>query len=150
MVKNSTRSIFDIDIQGVLGEFAFQKLFGLGLKIYDTTCQNFATDTFDAVFLNGFTCDIKTIIKSDLPLLLRKNKGTNPPNLYALMWYSNFDSSISLDQKIRQSDHSPVLEFRGFVSKKELLKDENLVFMQFSKEWYYRATQNQLKNWKDL
>lgn len=144
--KFSNRSNLDIDIQGVLGEYAFQKLFHLPLKIFDTTCQNFITDTFDACFSNGMTCDIKTIIKPHLPLLLKQNKATNPPHLYGLVLYANFDSSApSLESKMKDPLHKPILQFKGFITKEELIKPERLEQM-FRNEWYYKAPQSILKN----
>ena len=52
-----------ISIQGVIGEYAFLVLHHLptdGLE--DTTCRNVGTDTFDAVFDNGSTVDVKTTL----------------------------------------------------------------------------------------
>jgi hypothetical protein len=123
----SGRNGEDIDLQGVLGEYAFCKLFGLPIEIFDTTCRSASNDTFDARLPNGFTVDIKTTIKLDASILVSVWKNKNPPDCYALMIYTN--GSKELDRNAMLTTNLPVLEFKGFVMSKHILQPQTLITM---------------------
>jgi hypothetical protein len=79
------------NIIGVLGEYAFSRMHGLPVEIYDTACRGAATETrFDASFGNGMCVDVKTTSNQNIrSLMVPAHKMHNPPAFYALMVYVN-------------------------------------------------------------
>lgn len=120
------RSDDDISIQGVMGEYAFCRLFDLTIDIHDTTCRTARTETrFDAVMMpEAWTVDVKTTIRSGAPLRVTWWKRPNPPHVYALLIYRNFDSSKPLDPRLIEA---PVFEFRGFASSATVFAKESRI-----------------------
>jgi hypothetical protein len=96
------------DVRGVVGEYAFCRLFALPVELFDTRCRSGgAEERFDAVLPNGETVDVKTRLapaglagcataQDDhrVSLYVASSKLRNPAHHYALM-------AITLDSKDR-------------------------------------------------
>lgn len=142
----SSRDDSQIQMQGVAGEYAFCKLFGLAIEIDDTTCRNFLNDTFDARFGNGWKVDVKTTLRSDAPILVSTWKSRNPPQLYALMIMENYSETEDVS-----AGRLPCLVFKGIVTSKEMLREENLrQFRQNSDVLHYCLKQDRLHTLDDI
>jgi len=90
----SNRNDDDISIQGVFGEWAFRRMFGLPtIDILDTRCRNAANDTFDATLSNGWAVDVKTTLFEVESILVGEHKRRNPAGAYALMILTYVDGS---------------------------------------------------------
>lgn len=116
----------DISVQGVIGEWAFARLFDLSIDIHDTTCRSARTETrFDAVMTpEGWTVDVKTTVGRDAPMRVACWKLPNPPDVYALLVYVNYDPVRPLDARVRAL---PVIEFRGFASSAAVFAPESRI-----------------------
>ncbi|AGO82461.1 hypothetical protein pdul_cds_413 [Pandoravirus dulcis] len=116
----------DISVQGVIGELAFARLFDLSIDIHDTTCRSARTETrFDAVMTpEGWTVDVKTTVGRDAPMRVACWKLPNPPDVYALLVYVNYDPLRPLDAHVRAL---PVIEFRGFASSAAVFAPESRI-----------------------
>nr|UMO78810.1 hypothetical protein [Pandoravirus belohorizontensis] len=116
----------DISVQGVIGELAFARLFDLSIDIHDTTCRSARTETrFDAVMTpEGWTVDVKTTVGHDAPMRVACWKLPNPPDVYALLVYVNYDPLRPLDARVRAL---PVIEFRGFASSAAVFAPESRI-----------------------
>jgi hypothetical protein len=122
-MRRSDRRDEDIHIQGLVGEFAFCRLFGLVVEAMDDAHRTASTETrFDAVMPDGRTVDCKTSTHPDSDLLVALWKEGNPPSLYALMIYENpppallrkAQPSTASEGGIDRLDPLPVVSFRGF------------------------------------
>jgi hypothetical protein len=143
----SQRDDTQISIQGVVGEWAMCKMFGLPIEIYDTTCRNtFTEKRFDAVFPNGWTCDVKTTLY-EVELRVTVWKINNPPNLYALLVIKNYTKDMEYDPSL-----PPEVCFRGFVTSKELFRPEHLKMVRnYGRPMnYYCMSQNSLKTFEQI
>jgi hypothetical protein len=122
----SHRTDDDISVQGVIGELAFARLFDLSIDIHDTTCRSARTEVrFDAIMPPyGWTVDVKTMIGRDGPLRVNHWKLPNPPDLYALLVYTNYDAEKPLDAQVAAM---PIIEFRGFASSATVFCSSNRV-----------------------
>jgi hypothetical protein len=81
----SGRNDLDISVQGVLGEWAFCRMFAVPVQpLFDSQCRNASTDTFDATLPNGWRIDVKTAARPVDALLVGQNKKRNPADAYAL------------------------------------------------------------------
>lgn len=138
----------DINIQGVLGEFAFCKLFKLPIEIFDTTCRSHLYENrFDAVFPNGWTVDVKTTIYDKAELRISEWKSSNPPDLYSLMILTNYDKNTSVS-----IDRLPIFSFKGMITSKEAIRDKNLKSINCGngEKNYYCIPQKILKTFQDV
>jgi len=137
-----------MDIQGVIGEYAFCRIFGLPIEIFDTNCRNVDTDTFDATFSNGWKVDVKTSARDDALLLVSMNKARNPPDLYALMIYTN--PSPFLKDEIQIERDLPILSFRGFVHQSNILATSYMVKLGSTSLLKYGRQQKDLITLEDI
>lgn len=135
----SQRNDEQISVQGVVGELAFSRLFGLPIEIFDTTCRNAYNDTFDAVLPNGWKVDVKTTVRLDAPIIVSKWKRVRPPELYALLILENYS-----DRRNISPERLPRVCFKGFVHSGVILQDANLDVMK-SGFVHYRWPQEKLK-----
>jgi len=102
----SDRSSGDVDVQGVVGEMAFNRFFGLDdAPLHDTTPRTAAGETtFDGIVSvrlptaggapgasRAYTIDVKTTIRPGVPIRVSAWKCRNPPNLYALQTIEFYD-----------------------------------------------------------
>ena len=111
----SSRPDRDISVQGVRGEMAFCRMFGLPVEVYDTTPRRAATESrFDGVMPDGSTVDVKTVARADAPLAVCEYKRHNPPGFYALL-VAHEDGRI---------------EFRGAIDATQVLRSHNLRHMR--------------------
>jgi len=108
--KLSSADGIELDYLGFSGEFAFCKIFNL-MPDFTTHVKSSkdGTDLGDCV-LNGMKIDVKTTSNSFGCLRVLKWKKPNSVDVYALM--------------TRESDF--VYTFRGFVSSKEVFKQDRL------------------------
>lgn len=143
------RSQTDLDIQGVFGEYALSKLFALPFQVYDTQCRNYKQDTFDCTFYDKYTCDVKTMIGDNCPLILSKYKSDHCPDFYALMIYQNGDARCSIEEQVLVHNHLPRLMFRGFASASQLVKSSNLR-LYGNQHYYFVLSQDKLCAWNQL
>nr|UMO78433.1 hypothetical protein [Pandoravirus belohorizontensis] len=117
----------DISVQGVLGEYFFVViLFRLISRLDDTTPRGSMDETFfDAVLeAEGWTVDIKTTIPFEWahqarPLMVHVSKSRNPPHVYALVEYLNYDPSMPLRTRITTP---PRMRFSGFASSRTVFE----------------------------
>ncbi|AGO83012.1 hypothetical protein pdul_cds_808 [Pandoravirus dulcis] len=117
----------DISVQGVLGEYFFIViLFRLISRLDDTTPRGSMDETlFDAVLeAEGWTVDIKTTIPFEWahqarPLMVHVSKSRNPPHVYALVEYLNYDPSMPLRTRITTPPH---MRFSGFASSRTVFE----------------------------
>ncbi len=113
--KYSSRPVRDISVQGVRGEMAFCRMFGLPVEVYDTTPRRAATESrFDGVMPDGSTVDVKTVARADAPLAVCEYKRHNPPGFYALL-VAHEDGRI---------------EFRGAIDATQVLRSHILRHMR--------------------
>jgi len=120
----SSRDDAQIHIQGVVGELAFCRLFGLPIEIFDTTCRNAHNDTFDAVLPNGWKVDVKTTVRLNAPIIVSTWKRMRPPQLYALNILENY-----ADRQNIGTHRLPRVSFKGFVHSSVILQETNLSTM---------------------
>lgn len=139
----------DASILGVLGEYAFCKMFGLPLEVYDTTCRNYLNDTFDCTFPGNIKCDIKTSMEHQRALVLPEYKAQHCPMIYALMIYVNADYGMRIRDRVYNTDHLPELSFRGFATSADLIAHENMRLRR-DHRIYYILPQSKLKTWNEL
>lgn len=139
----------DIDYQGALGEYAFAKIHQLEIDLDNTTCRNAHNDTFDAVFPDGTTVDVKTMLNygTHWPLRVPASKANNPAHLYALMIYENGERNAYIPDRVRDG-HVPRLIFLGYVRGVDLFQPQN--YELWKEKYYYRWPQNQLLSWNDI
>jgi len=135
----SKRDDEQISIQGVVGELAFSRMFGIPIEIYDTTCRNAHNDTFDAVLPNGWSVDVKTTVRLDAPIIVSTWKRVRPPHLYALIILENYASGQNIT-----INRLPRVCFKGFVQSSVILQDANLHKMKSTGFVHYRWPQNRL------
>lgn len=117
----------DISVQGVLGEYFFIViLFRLISRLDDTTPRGFMSETFfDAVLdAEGWTADIKTTVPFERedqyrPLMVHVSKSRNPPHVYALVEYVNYDPTMALRTGITTP---PRMRFSGFASSRTVFE----------------------------
>lgn len=121
----SQRNDDEISIQGVVGELAFSRLFGLPIEIHDTTCRNAHNDTFDATLPNGWKVDVKTTVRNDAPIIVSTWKRVRPPQLYALLILENYEDRHKIGP-----NRLPRISFRGFVHSSVILQESNLKTMR--------------------
>ncbi|QBZ80955.1 hypothetical protein pclt_cds_357 [Pandoravirus celtis] len=116
----------DISVQGVIGEWAFARLFDLSIDIHDTSCRSACSETrFDAIMTpEGWTVDVKTTVGRSAPMRVAGWKVPNPPDVYALLVYVNYDPVRPLDARIQAL---PVIEFRGFASSATVFAPESRI-----------------------
>ncbi|AJF98063.1 hypothetical protein TW95_gp1329 [Pandoravirus inopinatum] len=116
----------DISVQGVIGEWAFARLFDLSIDIHDTSCRSACSETrFDAIMTpEGWTVDVKTTVGRNAPMRVAGWKVPNPPDVYALLVYVNYDPVRPLDARIQAL---PVIEFRGFASSATVFAPESRI-----------------------
>lgn len=117
----------DISVQGVLGEYAFARLFDLAIDIHDTECRSALTESrFDAVLTpERWTVDVKTATNASASLLVTWWKANNPPDVYALLVYVNYDAARPLSDA--RAIAPAVFEFRGFASSAKVFADESRI-----------------------
>jgi hypothetical protein len=139
----------DISIQGVLGEYAFCKLFCLPIEIYDTACRNVLTEKrFDAVLPNKWTIDIKTTLYDKADLKISFHKKVNPPTLYGLMIYINATNGGKID-----IENPPIISFRGLFKSSEAFQSKyqmKYVHKNGNIEHCYMIPQSDLKTLDDF
>lgn len=125
----SGRNDFDIHIEGVFGEYAFCRLFGLEIDLANTECRSAYTETkFDAVLPNGWTVDVKTSKRDGCPLLVNKRKVVNAPSVYALVIWENPPRSES---RIGYDVEPPILRFQGMARANKVFGEGRLVKRTF-------------------
>jgi len=137
-----------MDVQGVIGEYAFCRLFGLPIEIFDCTTRNVDNDTFDATMPNGWKVDVKTTARLDLQLLVSMNKARNPPTLYALMVYKNLFPHFTDEEQVDKQ--LPTVEFKGFIHYTNILKTNNIKKLGRTNMLKYAASQERLVCFEDI
>lgn len=81
----------EIELHGVLGEFAFCKMFNLETKqIFDTTPRSKHTDTFDATLHDNRLVDVKTVMDFRNPVRVSQWHRDRHPDFYAGMYIDRF------------------------------------------------------------
>lgn len=129
--EQDNRTSIDIVIQGVMGEFAATRRFGMCLAdLYDTTPRSAGTEThFDGLLTpENWTVDVKVSCWDTGRLRIQPRKASNPPDLYALFVYLNYVDGKPLESLDLQP---PVLRFDGFIPARDALVPE-----------FYNADQN--------
>lgn len=110
----ASKSSVEVSVQGLIGEAAFLRLFGLPLDpLYDTTPSCARTDRGDAFLQSGEKVDVKTTVPRAKGILASAAKKEYPPTLYALM--------TMLDHN--QEGHYALLRFDGFMSAAFVTQD---------------------------
>ena len=125
----------EINVQGVIGELAFLRMFALpeGL-LQDTRCRNVYDDTFDAVMTNGWTVDVKTTTVMSASLRVAEWKRRNPPSVYAFQIYD------PLCKRVR---------CLGFIDALLVLVPGNLVSLAGGKR-YFEVPRSRLVPWEKI
>jgi len=117
-----------ISIQGVVGELAFLKWFGLPtVPLWDTECRHAGNDTFDAT-LQGFTIDVKSPINHHCGLRVTAHKRRNPPAGYALITIerTSRDEPFTAEEQVQ-------LQWQGFITSTDLFQPG---YLHPSKKYY--------------
>lgn len=142
----SGRDDATISIQGVMGEWAFCRLFGLDTALlFNTQCRNRWNDSFDAT-IGGRTIDVKTPLHHTSVLWVGAARGEHAPDLYCLMTLERLDY---LDDPHTASlapfcDAEQVeVVFRGFIHRGMLLVGGNA--RRRGRNTVFIATQAQLR-----
>jgi len=122
------RTGLDVDIQGLLGEYAFSMLFGTAVEVYDTSCRSASTETrFDAILEpENWAVDVKTTVSVGFPLRVYANKMYNPPDAYALLIWVNSPPRGRDNVIDAVRDQLPIVEFRGFASSRTVFTKGHL------------------------
>lgn len=136
-----------VSFQGLCGEWAFTKLFGLDdAGIEDTTCRNAANDTFDGN-LGGHSVDVKTVIRRDAGILVTewKAKSGNIARLFGLMYLDG------IRYKDTYRPNMPIsVTFCGLVPSQWILKPENKRKLFAEQKEFYCYDQSDLVSWDYL
>lgn len=112
-----------ISIRGVVGEYAFNKLFGLSQdSLCDTHCRNVQTDVDQDATLDDLKIDIKCTYWTPAPIKVMKHKRKYSANLYALMIIHR---DPGCHTEYEYSD-KVWCEFKGFVHPDVLFDSYNL------------------------
>ncbi len=128
------RSDADINYQGVVGEVALLHLFHQSLEpLTNTTPCCALRDRFDMVF-DGLTVDVKCTFPG-YPLLVKKHKRINPPDVYVLLTVENLNTL-------------PTVTYRGCIKAKELFVPHK--FGPGPGGEGYRAAVDELVDWPVL
>lgn len=103
------RGDVDVSVQGVLGEWAFLKLYGMSIEpLRDTRCRNSSNDTYDAQFTlanQPVPVDVKTVVGDNYNLWIMKHKRNHPAGVYGLMHLEREDkiaqyATFSADEQL--------------------------------------------------
>jgi hypothetical protein len=132
----SDRSGQDIHVQGILGEYAFCKLFNLPISICDTVCRNTLNDSFDARISCGInsscSIDVKTTCNKKGDLVVGTWKKSNPADLYVLMIWINYtcprnkNSNENMITEKSLAKSVPVLCFKGYARNTEVFQNKHM------------------------
>lgn len=141
----ANRTSDDIHIQGVVGEYALQRMFRLAIDIHDTANRSARNETrFDCVFPNGWTADVKTTYAHVTHIQNKADKVINPSTVLALMLFANVASGVPMASLQR-----PTLEFHGFVSAGQIYQQRYLVTTSnYSR--FYRYPRTALKTFAEV
>lgn len=124
-MRYSVRNDDDVSAQGVLGEWAFLRLFGLDTSgILDTRCCSAKNDRFDAKLSNGWTVDVKTTTRDVKNLMVGKNKMVKPAGTFALMILTHDDDARTpycYSDGARADGSAVIARFAGMVAGREVL-----------------------------
>jgi len=145
-----------IDLQGVLGEYALAKLFGVEDLTVNTECCSAAKDRFDATLWDK-SIDVKTIFYTHLGLLVYSWKADVPlaqrPDLYALMHLHGWSDGLAL-HNLNASDaprgFSLTASFKGMIPSKVILTEEYLKPARDGVTPDFYAPLERLRPWHDL
>lgn len=143
----SQRDDNEIHIQGVIGEYVFCKLFHIdsSLLLKDTSCRNaFNEKTFDCVFGDEKTVDVKTTIYSSADIRVSQQKRFNSPNFYSLVIIENMEKFETFESLLLRNIF-PRVSFRGMIASENLLQPENLKQCGNDNRWFYCVSQKTLE-----
>ena len=135
----SGRNDYDINLQGVIGEYAFSKLFPQEDLIdwSDVHCRNVLNDTFDGKLHNGWFVDVKTTLYDGAPLMVSINKLKRPADIYMLMIIDkSFNWGI---------DFLPQITYKGMIHATTIFKKENQI--TFKNKTFYQIEQKYLTDY---
>lgn len=144
--KAKARDDTQISIQGVIGELAILRMFGLSEEdLSDTTCRNARNDTFDAN-VNGLKIDVKAVLAQVRQLLVTKWKKENPPDAYALVQIAR--EGMPFQSKFVETETVRVI-LHGFVGSIDLFQEGNLTVHDKMGQCYGYDLQD-LDEWDDM
>lgn len=156
----SGRNDYDINLQGVLGEYAFIKLFPQNYDyLEDTECKNVLNDIFDAKLENGWCVDVKTTVKKDANLLVSSNKLKNPADIYVLLILDFVDANLFSQNNYFKYDQQelnnlydtvnyPTIFYKGMIHGTRVFETENEI--NFYNKVFYSVNANHLQNYLDV
>lgn len=127
--KYSKKPGLHINIQGVFGEYAIQRM--LGRKMQDirpildnTKPRSVMTDVDHDVRIDkDRTIDVKTVDFARAPIKVRKNGMRNPPYYYVLMHYETPVIPSLKYRSLPLKDTFVTMHFNGVIRSSELFKD---------------------------
>jgi len=141
----SGRDDLMVSFQGLVGELAYMRMFGLNDEgLDDTTCRNAATDTFDAT-MSGHSVDVKTVIRRNAGILIAAWKKNNCPALYALLYCKGIKQIDTYRPDMKIS-----ITFLGMCPSKWVIRPENLKTLFKDQKEFYEYKQEDLVTWDFL
>lgn len=156
----SGRNDYDINLQGVLGEYAFIKMFPQDYDfLEDTDCKNVLNDIFDAKLQNGWSVDVKTTVKKNANLLVSSNKLQNPADVYALLILDFIDGNLFSQNNYFQHDEDalnslydnvtyPTIVYKGMIHGTHVFETENQI--NFYNKVFYSVDTNKLQDYLNV
>lgn len=132
-----------ISIRGVMGEFAFNKIFNLSQDdIHNTECRNVTTDEKQDAQLLGKKIDVKCTYITGAPIRVMSHKKKYTADMYALIIIQRKNPHADFDE-----NEIIELEFKGFIHPDVLFRPLNVCMIGCKK--YYIAPQSDLSEWDE-
>jgi hypothetical protein len=132
-----------LDVQGVIGEWAYHRMMGLDVThIKDTQCRNVMNDTFD-VASSTLKIDVKTTIRGGVGIRVSLWKERNPADVYVLLWLNR--QGVAEDAEFRPDKEEVVVQMQGWATRKMVFRYENII--RSSTAYFYLQPQHLLKSW---
>ena len=128
-MQSGPESEQDVNRQGIGGELAFCRLFGL----YPSEVFHIGTSAVDPgdAFLDGYAIDVKSLRKVDSNLLVPGHKTVGAIPVHALM-----------------TGTFPTYRFRGFAWSVDVIDERNLTDLGYGPTYLY--AQSHLRSWEEL